>query len=89
MNGQQIYQYEVPVDDQEHSFELTDSPSAVGCRVADKMEFWALRRTGAPVRTRIFRVFGTWQDIPEQWSWTGTAVSPDGTFVWHLHEAVE
>ena len=35
---------------------------------------------------RRFRVFGTGQEIPEQWEYVGTALDRKNGLVWHLHE---
>jgi hypothetical protein len=82
-----IFRYEVPVDDQPHSFVLTTMPMSVGCRDPRIVEFWAINNDADEGRSRTFIVVGTGHPLPErirgQW---GTAVAPGGQLVWHLIE---
>lgn len=93
--SQTVFRYEVPIDDQWHTHNLTGAILHVASRKRDTVEFWALSTTGAPI-TRSFRVFGTGQEVPNTAKWRGTALSPAdparllpaGQFAWHLFEAV-
>lgn len=83
-----IYRYEVPVDDQWHTFDLAGNPLAVACRQVDVVEFWALAHSddvaAYPVR-RQFIVVGTGQPLPEDGlKYWGVGIS--NWLVWHLME---
>ena len=85
-----IFRYEVPVDDQPHSFDLNAGPLAVGCRQVDRVEFWAIHddaATSAYSYKRTFIVVGTGHPLPAKVRAVhGTAVAPGGHLVWHLIE---
>lgn len=83
-----IYRYEVPIDDQWHDLELYGHILHVACRQADRLELWARFGWDKPEKVRL-RVFGTGHEIPVASVYRGTALSPGGTFVWHLHQAVD
>lgn len=90
-----VLRYEVPIDDQPHTFRLTYSPHAVATKrigiarpgATHRVEFWAEHedRPGVTVADRIFQVFGTGQPIPSTARIVGTAERLDG-LVWHLFE---
>lgn len=86
-----IYRYEVPVDDQPHTFRLGSDPLAVGSRRPDVVEFWAAHYSDVLVLTRSFTVVGTGHPLPDnlkttgRWHW-GTVPVADGAGVWHLIE---
>lgn len=81
--GTVIFRYEIPVDDQWHTFLLAESPLAFGCRHETVVEFWAQpARLGGVSRT--FKVVGTGQPIDEGTWYHATVVSPSGRFVWHV-----
>ena len=84
-----IFRYEVPVDDQPHSFSLNAGPFAVGCRQADRVEFWAIHDDDPETDPdeRTFVVVGTGHLLPPGVRTVhGTAVAPGGSLVWHLVE---
>jgi hypothetical protein len=85
-----ILRFEVPVDDQPHTIELTKwaRPLQVGAVRDDLAEFWALHREGEPTIPRMFLVCGTGQPLPEGTMWQGTSPRTAGGFVWHLFELV-
>lgn len=81
-----IYKYTVPVDDRQHSINLTNNPVAAAMTDdASEVEFWA-ERTNAPMRTRVFQVFGTGHAIPEEAVWVATCARGYLGLVWHLYE---
>lgn len=60
-----IYRYEVPVDDQWHTLELSGAILHVAARRPEVVELWAFE-SGGPRMRREFRVFGTGQPMPEE-----------------------
>lgn len=58
----------------------------VATRRRDSVEFWAITGLHAGRTIRRLRVFATGQPFPEHLSYVGTAITPDGTLVWHLME---
>ena len=84
--GDRIYRYTVPVDDEWHVIELAGDPLFVYARQMTKVEFWARANDNHTVQARVFRVFGTGQDIDDAARYWGTAVVDP--LVWHLVEAV-
>lgn len=87
--GDRIFRYEVPVDDEWHQLTLAGHPLAVACRSLHVVEFWCRANDTDSVRERLFTVAGTGQLIgsPAVRYW-GTAIAPDGHLVWHLLERV-
>lgn len=82
-----IYRYEVPVDDQVHSIEITGYPLFVHCRQRDVVEFYAIEDSDVTPKPRHFLVVGTGFTLPgKTYRYWGTAVEPDGILVWHLIE---
>ena len=88
-----IRRYEIPVDDQWHTVELTDLRILhVAARRPDTVEFWTWHYPGCPNMSKTFRVFGTGQPLPVDWERLqhhGTAIAADGRLVWHLFEYVD
>jgi hypothetical protein len=80
-----ILRYEVPVDGEVHQVTLQGPLRAVGCRDADVMEFWAESDMSRPRTTHSFIVYGT-GDPSVEGTYKGTAVTPGGSFAWHLYE---
>ncbi|MGW4028215.1 DUF7352 domain-containing protein [Streptomyces sp. NPDC004838] len=80
----QIFRFEVPVDDQWHDISGCGTPLHVDCRAPRIVEFWAWRRDDLP--DRRLRVFGTGDPIPDGSRHIGTAIAPGGQLVWHLLE---
>lgn len=63
---------------------------------AESVEFWVevdmeWDQTDDPpkVGLRKFQIIGTGSTVPESAEYRGTALSPDGRFVWHLYEIGE
>lgn len=81
-----IYRYEVPVDGREHRHILGGPVVAVGSRMVDVVEFWAIHDDDGMQQQRAFVVVGTGQEIPDGATHIGTAVAPGGLLVWHLFE---
>lgn len=81
-----MFRYEVPVDDQWHEFQLTRDPVHVAVNInARAMEFWAEFVDGDQTYRRVYRVFGTGHEIPDDAHWVGTAERVIG-LVFHLYE---
>lgn len=86
-----MFKYTVPVDDQEHVIEMSALQPVLhvaavgpGTTLQRKVNFWAGNTDQYPAEERTFRVFGTGQPIPDDWSYWGTTL--DGSLVWHLFE---
>jgi hypothetical protein len=89
--SRQVYRYTVPVDDQDHEIQVRGfgGPLKVGARQLDVVEFWAMANTELPLTTRVFRVFGTGQPVPDVYEYRGTPEPvAGGHLVWHLFERV-
>lgn len=86
--GELIYRYQVPVDDEWHVHELWGHPLFVACREPTVVEFWARSGSGNPsfAALRSFLIVGTGHRIPENTRYWGTAIAPGGHLVWHLLE---
>lgn len=90
-----VLRYEVPIDDQPHTFRLTYGPHKVAAKrigiahpgATHRVEFWVEHedRPGVTAAARIFQVFGTGHPIPSTARIVGTTERLDGA-VWHLYE---
>lgn len=85
---QRIYRYEIEVDDQPHSFELTGGdPVRVEATPDSRIvQFWAVSDETVPPRKRTFQVVGTGHPLPTGARWRGTTSRTPGGLVWHLVE---
>lgn len=83
--GERIYRHEVPVDDRFHTVAIQGTPLHVACRRTLTVEFWAPWSDDLEPRQRTFIVVGTGQSMPDDLSYRGTALAPNG-LVWHLME---
>lgn len=83
-----IHRYEIPVDDQWHTINLTHDPIHVAARNRDLVEFWAPNDPYAPRYPRNFRAYGTGQLTEDGLRWHGTAITANGQLVWHLAEDI-
>jgi len=81
-----IFRYEVPIDGKTHEIRLASDPVFIFCRSLLTIEFWVIDRSDGPERSRFFTVIGTGSDMPPNGTYVGTAVAPDGAYVWHLIE---
>ena len=83
-----IYKYQVF---ENLPFEL-DLPA--GSRVVhvglqqDNPQMWVEGDNEQPQEKHTFMIFGTGWDIPPQWQYISTYLSPGQNFVWHLYEKV-
>ena len=84
-----ILRWEVPIDDQDHP---TNAAGPI-LRAAGHREFWSVvefwSMEGDPdfqVASRVVRVFGTGQPIPDGYEWLATAERTAQGLVWHLFE---
>lgn len=82
--GEQIFRYEVPVDDEWHSYKLWGNPLHVACRAMSVVEFWARSSTGVGAIERTFTVVGTGQPLSTNVRYWGSVLT--GPLVWHLVE---
>jgi hypothetical protein len=88
-----VLRYEVPIDDQPHTFHLTYSPHKVAAKrigaahpgVTHRVEFWVEHDDTLGAVARSFQVFGTGHPIPATARLRGTAERLDG-LVWHLYQ---
>lgn len=82
-----IYREVIQVDDQWHERTLRGPILHVATRHEDAIEFWHLHDTDQPVTKHAFRVVGTGHQMaPALALYVGSAITPSGTFVWHLME---
>jgi hypothetical protein len=96
-----ILRWEIPIDDQDHEVRADGAVLHVaGHRhLRDRVEFWTLAADDpefwsapignvAPVQwpARVFRVFGTGQQVPNGYGHRGTAGRTVDGLVWHLFE---
>lgn len=86
MSDLRIYRYEVPVDDDWHTIELSGPIVHVGARKIGVVEFWAVHYDRMPIQAPSFLVVGTGHPINrpggDDLQYVGTA--PIGDLVWHL-----
>ncbi len=81
-----IHRFEVPVDDQTHVLRFPiDSIKHVAARDPYFVEVWAEVNPGRDVQRTVVQVYGTGQPIPDNVEHIGSAITPSGTFVWHLY----
>ena len=89
-----VLRYEVPVDDEWHSFQLSGKIYPfVNAPFPHVVEFWALD-SDRHIVNRKFRVVGTGQPLPFStridisYDYIGTAIFKNevGRLVWHLFE---
>ncbi len=79
-----VLRYEITDDDAWHVYTL----SGPIVRVADRggmVHIWALADVGTPF-TAILRLFATGDEVPDDTTYRGTAVSESGRLVFHLFE---
>jgi len=83
-----VYRYQVPVDDQPHTFKVAGMPLRVAASGdARTVEFWIEDDDQFPAVTRrAFQVFGTGQPLPDIAKWRGTCERHPLGLVWHLYE---
>lgn len=80
-----VYRYEVPVDAQWHTVELSGPVLHVAARDPRRVELWAVHGVRPP-QPRTFRVFGTGEPLDDRARvHVGTALAAGG-LVWHLWE---
>lgn len=86
-----VQRYEIPIDSQTHTFELSGSLLRVATRSAPgggeprAVDMWAESGDGVPA-SRSFQVFATDTPIPDGAQWVGTTASTPNGSVWHLYE---
>lgn len=88
-----IFKYELPIDDEWHQlvmplparvYHVAVNHMAVTAATQSSVYLWAeVSPSGKKRGARLFRVFGTGQDIPEGAVYVGTTL--DGPFVWHVY----
>ncbi|WP_030188056.1 DUF7352 domain-containing protein [Streptomyces violaceorubidus] len=88
-----IHRTELPIDDRPHGIDLTGEILHTAVRRPGAVDVWYQPRPDSmePMR-RSFQIVGTGQPIPTHLgfdvigSHRGTAISPDGQWVWHVLE---
>ena len=85
-----MHRYEVPADNQPHSFELWGPVKHAAAVNEVTVEFWAEHWEGRDFifHRRAYQVFGTGQPIPEDASYVGTCQRLPSGLVWHLYEVI-
>lgn len=81
-----ILRSQIPVDDEWHARDMGGPIVHVATRDPRVVEIWWLDETSETARPRTFRVFGTGHPLPDAAQYVGTAITPDGSLVWHLME---
>lgn len=97
-----IFKYQIPVNDQDHIYNFGIESQIVHVDLqehADVVLMWVLHNDSEAMREpKAFRVFGTGQTVPDEYTYIGTAlyrtIDPfQGTMpvievplVWHLFE---
>lgn len=88
-----IHRTELPIDDRPHGIDLTGEILHTAVRRPGAVDIWYQPRPdGMEPMRRSFQIVGTGQPIPTHLgfyvgsSHRGTAVSPDGEWVWHVLE---
>ena len=85
-----IYKYSVAIDGTDHYIDLPPESAVVHVDVQTapyaQVTFWAEVSLPADTDvTRVFRVFGTGYEIPDDYEYVGTTLG-DRPLVWHLFE---
>jgi hypothetical protein len=81
-----IWKYDVPIDDNDTEILMPSGAKIlhVTIQMPHIITFWAIVNNSL-LETRTFRVFGTGQEIPDEYNYyLGTIM--DKQFVWHLLE---
>ena len=81
-----IERYEIPVDDQTHTFTIGRGPLHFAYYTPRSVEFWAYTPTDSSANDREFTVIGTGHPLPAGTWHVGTVISPSGNVVWHVLE---
>ena len=88
-----IHRAELPIDDRPHGLDLTGEILHTAVRRPGAVDVWYQPRPGTmESMRRSFQIVGTGQPIPQHLGFyvvhghKGTAVSPDGQWVWHVLE---
>lgn len=89
-----IHRTELPIDDRPHGIDLTGEILHTAVRQHGVVDVWYQPRpAGREPMRRSFQIVATGQPIPTYLgfdvvhSHKGTAVDPDGQFVWHVLES--
>jgi hypothetical protein len=90
VSTQRIHKYEVPygewtvaLPECAEILHVATQPTATG---KEAVFLWALVRDGVPTKLRQIGYFGTGEEIPVGAEYIGTAITPCGTFVWHVFD---
>ena len=84
-----IYKYEVPVDDKVYHFNFPKEAEIVkvACQKdSNIVTFWAVIDLNQPIHLRFFTVVGTGQPFEDDYEYTGSCLTADANWVWHLLE---
>jgi hypothetical protein len=87
-----MYRYEVPLDDQPHTFKVLTVRHVAARWLNDDglrrpvIEFWAEHDIAAVTVERQFQAYGTGHELPDDARWVGTCDRDPHGYVWHLYE---
>lgn len=81
-----ILRWNVPVDDRPHIHQLAGDVVHVDCRNRAVVEFWTQEPDAGTRIPRVFQVFGTGHQLPDDATHVGSVVTDSGRLVWHLME---
>jgi len=84
-----IERYEIPVDDQTHTFTIGRGPLHFAYYTPQSVEFWAYTPTDCSAMVRTFTVVKTGQPLPLGTWHVGTVLSSSGNLVWHVLEVAQ
>lgn len=84
-----IFRFEIPIDGEWHEYEMKGKFLHVAQRRSVEksrcIEFWIEWDREAEPEQRLFCVIGTGGVVPQGGMYCGTAISPNGDYVWHLY----
>lgn len=82
-----IHRETIQVDDQWHEVKLRGPILYVASRHEDAVELWHLHDDGQEETLHAFLIVGTGHPLaPALATYVGSAITPSGTFVWHVME---
>lgn len=83
-SNRRVYRWTIPVDDHEHSYELTGWPIHVDAQSRNLVEFWTEEILTEEKITRTLIVVRTGHPVGDHWIYIGTTKRIEG-FIWHLY----
>jgi hypothetical protein len=67
-------------------FDVLKEEEVVSGSLARALTLWAEVESNNVKEKRVFKIYGTGDEIKEDAKYVGTAFDKDGVFVWHLYE---